>query len=431
MDTACRTAQSSRQVCYPGYSTREVYHTLRPHPALTPVPINSDPALAKAQSENETAYRQLLVQGVLAVLLPTEDLQNGCLRALVSEIFAELILGNGVSGKACESWLLWEGITKAVEVLQRQLKFNTLASKSTPKPAKETAGRLEKFGLLSTKEQGRQDGSPFHAGSYLSLVFWQMAQYAFILFSTFRAIIVILANASSLPKRTAPASKDTSSTYSKSHEFFRRSIITMSVWTMLSDLVELSIRAPWLGGFFSLLQYLATTGPLSIGQTNGTLDRLLHAYITTLLLSPSHLPTALLNARIVLFPNNCLVPARIPPSEEETLQIRCRCAEAIVGCFPNEAVARMFFSTTPRSAPHASSDEVTADAGHSEDEERRKWVSEIEERILQDLLGDSYLTKHLVYGILDAVVVKLMPELGERSVQELLSERLGREEACA
>ncbi|RYZ32624.1 MAG: hypothetical protein EOP01_00570, partial [Propionibacteriaceae bacterium] len=69
-----------------------------------PVPTESVPSATVEQRENESAWRQLLVQGVLAVLLPTEDLENGCLRALVAEIFAEMILGNGISGKACESW---------------------------------------------------------------------------------------------------------------------------------------------------------------------------------------------------------------------------------------------------------------------------------------------------------------------------------------
>ena len=90
------------------HTSREIYHTLVPHPALTPVPRETDPSTILEQARNEESWRQLLVQGVLAVLLPTEDLENGCLRALVAEIFSDMILGNGVSGKACKPWLLWE-----------------------------------------------------------------------------------------------------------------------------------------------------------------------------------------------------------------------------------------------------------------------------------------------------------------------------------
>ena len=74
-----------------------------------------DASKALEQKENEAAYRQLLVHGVLAVLLPTEDLENSCLTALVGQIFSEMIIGNGIGGKASEPWLLWEGITKTAE----------------------------------------------------------------------------------------------------------------------------------------------------------------------------------------------------------------------------------------------------------------------------------------------------------------------------
>lgn len=44
---------------------------------------------------------------------------------------------------------------------------------------------------------------------------------------------------------------------------------------------------------------------------------------------------------------------------------------------------------------------------------------------LLDVLGDAYLNKHLLFGVLECVVVRLMPELGERGVKALLTERLG------
>lgn len=46
----------------------------------------------------------------------------------------------------------------------------------------------------------------------------------------------------------------------------------------------------------------------------------------------------------------------------------------------------------------------------------------IEEEIL-DVLGDSYLNKHLIYGILELVLCRLIPELTEGSVSEILAER--------
>jgi hypothetical protein len=52
--------------------------------------------------------------------------------------------------------------------------------------------------------------------------------------------------------------------------------------------------------------------------------------------------------------------------------------------------------------------------------ERQRQVEE-----LLDCLGDSYLNKHLVFGIVELIVVRLVPEVGERGVVELMEERVG------
>jgi len=49
--------------------------------------------------------------------------------------------------------------------------------------------------------------------------------------------------------------------------------------------------------------------------------------------------------------------------------------------------------------------------------------AEIETGIL-DVFGDAYCNRHLIYGILELVLVRLMPELTEKGVLELLSERV-------
>lgn len=53
-------------------------------------------------------------------------------------------------------------------------------------------------------------------------------------------------------------------------------------------------------------------------------------------------------------------------------------------------------------------------------EQRR--IKEIENVL--DMFGDSYCNKHLLYGIVELVIVRLMPELAEKGVEELLAERL-------
>jgi len=40
-------------------------------------------------------------------------------------------------------------------------------------------------------------------------------------------------------------------------------------------------------------------------------------------------------------------------------------------------------------------------------------------------LDDAYLNKHLIFQILELVIVRLVPELGEQGVRELIEERIG------
>ena len=52
--------------------------------------------------------------------------------------------------------------------------------------------------------------------------------------------------------------------------------------------------------------------------------------------------------------------------------------------------------------------------------ERR--VKEVEEVL--DMFSDSYCNKHLLYGVVELIVVRLVPEMAEKGVEELLEERL-------
>lgn len=40
-----------------------------------------------------------------------------------------------------------------------------------------------------------------------------------------------------------------------------------------------------------------------------------------------------------------------------------------------------------------------------------------------DVWSDAYLNKHLAYQILDLVVVRVLPEMGEKGVKELMEAR--------
>lgn len=50
-------------------------------------------------------------------------------------------------------------------------------------------------------------------------------------------------------------------------------------------------------------------------------------------------------------------------------------------------------------------------------------IDEMERLLL--VLDDEYCNKHLMYSILELVLVRLMPELSEKGVTDLWEERLG------
>jgi hypothetical protein len=257
------------------------------------VPTDLVPATGLEQRESESAWRQLLVHGVLALLLPTEDLENGCLRALVGEIFAEMILGNGISGKACEGWVLWEGITRIAEVLQTDA-TKEKDPQSEDADAGQSLTRLERYGLLSSHEGTDIDSkeslvakvnSHKTTAVYASSLFWTVIQYAFLAFTAARAVILHLATLTSLPSRSATSEQSSvealdqsqipqvEASSSKRLLGAKRPVVSMSLWSCAAQLAELDVRMPWLLGFISMLHRGALVGPGRVGETDGLLDR--------------------------------------------------------------------------------------------------------------------------------------------------------------
>lgn len=110
------------------------------------------------------------------------------------------------------------------------------------------------------------------------------------------------------------------------------------------------------------------------------------------------LPILLRTARATLFPNNAPAPPRLIPSEPERLLIRRRCAESVLSLVPLE-IQDLYFGPG---------------------KERR--VKEVEEVL--NIFDDNYCNKHLLYGVVELIVVRLMPELAEKGIEELLEERL-------
>lgn len=72
---------------------------------------------------------------------------------------------------------------------------------------------------------------------------------------------------------------------------------------------------------------------------------------------------------------------------------------------------------------NASAGKASGAGGQEEDEEAEMILDEIEHSVL-DVFSDAYCNKHLVYAMLELVLVRLVPELTEKGVVELLEERI-------
>jgi splicing suppressor protein 51 len=246
---------------------REVYHSLCPLPHLSPVPQPADEASIREQQENEALYRQLLVQAVLAVLLPTEDLENPCLTSLVGQIFSELIIGNVIANRAAQPWLLWEGICILARVFEEKKTHATQI----------LVGR----GSL-TREDGKSSWRWAVHSFFLSII-----NLVILFITSIRLAASAIMVPSSLPPRVAVTndidadweSLDGGDEYHKpparqsTTVCTKEPILDFSFWSCAAHLIELPTRMPWLSGFASIVQYAAMNGPGHLGRLNGTLDR--------------------------------------------------------------------------------------------------------------------------------------------------------------
>ncbi|ROT40399.1 hypothetical protein SODALDRAFT_247356, partial [Sodiomyces alkalinus F11] len=363
---------------------REIYHALCPIAPLSPVPKPDDPQSVAKQKENETVYRQLLVQGVLAVLLPTEDLENECLTSLVGEIFSELIIGNVFINRLSQPWLIWECLIILTRVLGR--KKGADSGKTGPEQ----------------QQSSRRTRSP-------QTIFWSFVQWLFLAFSWGRVVVLALASAPSLPARSHLAADQkrraskggASSAAAPPPE--KVPVVTFKLWTCVSDLVELDARMPWLGGTLSMLQLAAVRGPWRPAGLDGPLDRLFSHAIRNRMLDPSHLPVLLRSIRGALFPNNAPGTSTLvaPSSDRQLRALRRRCASALWALLPGW-LSRLYLSGRLTSL----------------------LLGGFSLEGILDVFSDEYCNRHLLYGVLELILVRLMPELADKGVADLLDERL-------
>lgn len=229
------------------------------------------------QSKNEADYRQLLVQGALAVLLPTEDLENSCLRTLVTDVVAEAILGRSIGGRVCEGWFIWTSVNKLVEAVKAQVNPRATGEEIEV----DTRSRLERFGLLSERGEDTRSSKDGRRSAF-SEVFWRLLQYGYLTIITVQFVIVGLFAASSEPRRSSWSAKHTADSpmaIAKATEApaaVLRPILEFRIFALLSTVLDLSFRMPWLSGSLALLQQHLISSPmmmLRVGAVDGLLDQ--------------------------------------------------------------------------------------------------------------------------------------------------------------
>ena len=187
-------------------------------------------------------------------------------------MIADSILGNSIGGRICEGWFIWASITKFIDVVKARIE---------PKATGEelevgTRSRLEKFGLLSEENQSTDRNLSNHSRkSTFSSMFWRILQYFYLAFVTARFVILGFVTAYTRPPRSSTTLKTPGSPIATKVEPLRkpRPIISFRVFPLISDLLDLPSRMPWVSGSLALLQHHLIYGPLGAGATDGILDQ--------------------------------------------------------------------------------------------------------------------------------------------------------------
>lgn len=217
------------------------------------------------------------------MLLPTEDLENNLLRTLIADVIGETIVGNSIGGKATEGWFIWGKIINIVDVVKARIERK---GSDQEERESDSRSRLEKYGLLS--EGGPGPNSTKQAVRWMdSRLFWQMLQYLYLTFLIIRFLVLGLVLGLVATYTPSAQSSDSSSEsrlvqgVEESRPMMKtmeapkntRPILDFKIFSLVSVVLNIPVRMPWLTGSLSLLQHQLINGPLRVGGTNGILNQ--------------------------------------------------------------------------------------------------------------------------------------------------------------
>ena len=187
------------------------------------------------------------------------------------DVIADLILGNQISGRACEGWFIWENIGKlAAQVGRRQTQDDTKSPDSQ-------INRLEKFGLLSPGDELPDQPSTPLGTAWI----WNLLQGIYLGYVALRFIAMGLFRIASNPGPSQGVGVSLASPFNQKRDGMessdvitgRRPVLDYRMYSMVSQILGISWRMPWLSGLLSLFQYLILAGPGRVGATDGIFDR--------------------------------------------------------------------------------------------------------------------------------------------------------------
>lgn len=201
---------------------------------------------------------------------------------LVTDIVADLIIGQALAGKVCYGWFLHDAITKVT---------STLGHKIEPKASglelrSDAENRLEKFGLLSTDSKFQHDHSSSTVQSQVASWFWRFMQYLFLAFLFLRYVLKefnrLYRNPMRYHRPSGPSSSvdlvekghlQTQTPASNSTDPLPQPVIAFGIYSLISTLLKLVDRMPWLESMLEYGQHVILHGPGRMGELNSLLDR--------------------------------------------------------------------------------------------------------------------------------------------------------------
>lgn len=445
---AYRTAHAASSASGPALDSARlhtIYKVLRPHPAF-------------ADAESDRSYRNALASGLLLHLLPHDDAENPCLQTFAEALLADLLFGSVLS-RVCEPLFVLTAIKRAADSAQPRTGIEPWATRHTVSDSGAADGRNHISGTavtLAASSRGQQPGNrlaqyglvqndslvssstPFTkttrapevlapaSPNPLDTVFTLLSHLALAL-STLFSLLTALLSAPSLPSRFA------NSTHPQPPSVLKP-LYDYTMTTLLLRLFHLPTRLPWLPFVIRLVQRISSSttittttigplppplSPLSLFGPDARIDRLLAHHLLTPARSPELLPALLKALRTAIFPAPTTTSS---PTQTHTAtanvtstltQARHTAALAVLNCLPRQAAVLLLgLEDGSQLGAQAQAPEIeTAAAGSSGADADAALAQRLAVTALDPFAADAELTRALAYGVLEAVVLAVVPEM--------------------